>query len=135
VTVGYSGTPLAKKLGIKEKFTVLAINAPDGLAEWLDPLPDGVRFGTRYRSAEVALVFATTVGEMKRGVERAMRAIPRNGTIWLCWPKKASGIVSNLQSRDTTMGFMFPLGLVDIKVAAISEKWSGLKFVIRKELR
>jgi hypothetical protein len=132
---GYSGTRLARKLEIKDGSTTLIINAPAGLTDWLDPLPKGVRIGSRYRKAEIVLVFATTIAEMRRGVERAMRAIPRDGTIWLCWPKKASGVKSDLQSRDIMMGYMFPLGLVDVKIAAISEAWSGLKFVIRKELR
>jgi hypothetical protein len=132
---GYSGTPISKKLGIKEGFRVLAIGAPDGLDEWLQPLPGGARIGSRFRRADVVLVFATTVPQMRHGVERAMRVIPSDGTIWLCWPKKASGIESDLQSRDIMMGYMFPLGLVDVKVAAVSDVWSGLKFVIRKELR
>lgn len=61
--------------------------------------------------------------------------MPRDGVIWLCWLKKASGIASDLQTRDTVMGHMFDLGLVDVKVAAISDIWSDLKFVVRKELR
>lgn len=132
---GYSGTPLARKLGIKDGFRVLTIGAPDGFEEWLGTLPDDISVGSRFRSADIVLVFANTVPEMERGVTRGMRAIPADGTIWLCWPKKASGIVSDLQSRDVMMGYMFPLGLVDVKVAAISDVWSGLKFVTRKELR
>jgi hypothetical protein len=132
---GYSGTPLPRKLGIKDGFTVLTIGAPDELEEWLDPLPDDVRIGQRIRRADIVLVFAVTVPQMERGVERGMRAIPSDGSIWLCWPKKASGMESDLQSREVMMGHMFPLGLVDVKVAAISDVWSGLKFVIRKELR
>jgi hypothetical protein len=135
VTAGYSRTPLPKKLGIKEGSTTLVVNAPNDCETWLTPLPSGARIGSRYHSAEVVLVFAVSEADMRRGVQRAMKAIPRDGTIWLCWPKKASGITSPLQSRDTMMGYMFPLGLVDVKVAAVSETWSGLKFVIRKELR
>jgi len=135
VTAGYSGKPLAKKLGIKEEFTVLVVNGPDEVGRWLEPLPNGVRIGNRFRTAEIVLVFATTTKEMEVGVERAMSVIPRDGTIWLCWPKKASGIKSDLQSRDIMMDFMFPLGLVDVKLAAVSDVWSGHKFVIRKALR
>lgn len=80
-------------------------------------------------------MFAISQAEMHRGVGRALRVIPRDGTIWLCWPKKASGIKSDLQSRDVVTDFMFPLDLVDVKVAAISDVWSGYKFVIRKHLR
>jgi hypothetical protein len=114
---------------------VLALGAPDGLDQWLQPLPDGVRIGSRFRSADLVLVSSTTAHDMRLGVERAMRVIPSDGTIWLCWPKKASGMESDLQSREIMMGYMLPLGLVDVKVAAVSDVWSGLKFVIRKELR
>ena len=132
---GYSGTPLARKLGIKMDTTVLTVKAPSDLESWLDPLPASVRIGPRYRTADVVLVFATTIAEMKHGAERAMRTIPLDGTIWLCWPKKSSGIESDLQSRDTMMGHMLLLGLVDVKVAAVSDVWSGLKFAIRKQVR
>jgi len=133
--VGYSGSPLATKLGVKDGFTALIINGPDGFHSWLAPLPDGARVGSLYRKAELVFVFATTPAEMRSGVARAIRVIPKDGVIWLCWPKKASGIASDLQSRDTVMEYMFPLGLVDVKVAAISDVWSGLKFVIRRGLR
>lgn len=132
---GYSGTPLAMKLGIGPDSKVLTVSAPAELEELLAPLPDGVQIGPRFRTASVVLVFAITSEEMQRGVERARRAIPADGTIWLCWPKKASGMESDLQTRETVMDYMLPLGLVDVKVAAISDVWSGLKFVIRKELR
>lgn len=132
---GYSGTPLASKLGIREGSTVLTMGAPDGFTRLLDPIPDGVRIGNRYRSAEVVVVFARTEAQMRGGVERAMRAIPTNGAIWLCWPKKASGEVVPLQDRSVITDHCFPLGLVDVKIAAIDATWSGLKFVIRTELR
>ncbi|MCL1600093.1 MAG: DUF3052 domain-containing protein [Actinomycetia bacterium] len=132
---GYSGTPLAKKLGITDGFKVLAISGPADLDEWLEPLPEGVRIGSRFRTADIVLVFATTAAQMQSGVERALSALPKEGAMWLCWPKKASGIESELQSRDIVMDHMLPLGLVDVKVAAISDVWSGLRFVIRKELR
>jgi len=135
VTAGYSGTPLAQKLGIGANVKVLTIGAPTEFEELLAPIPEGVQLGSRFRTADVVLVFAVTSSDMDRGVERALRTIPTDGTIWLCWPKKASGIPSDLQTRDTVMEHMLPLGLVDVKVAAVSEVWSGLKFVIRKELR
>jgi hypothetical protein len=135
VSVGYSGTPLPQKLGIKEGTTVLLVGAPSDFGALLGPLPEGVRVGSRFRSADVVLVFARDVREMEKGVARARTAIPSNGAIWLCWQKKASGVTSELQSRTVVMGHMEPLGLVDVKVAAISEEWSGLKFVIRRELR
>lgn len=135
MTAGYSGTPLARKLGIGVDAKVLTIGAPVDLEELLAPMPKGVQLSSRFRTADVVLVFAIASRDMERGVARARRAIAPDGTIWLCWPKKASGIPSDLQTRDTVMEYMLPLGLVDVKVAAISEVWSGLKFVIRKELR
>ncbi len=135
MTVGYSGTPLPQKLGIKEGSRVLTISAPTGLDSWLAPLPDGVTLSSRIRSADLALVFAVTVAEMRQRVPRAAVAVPADGGIWLCWPKRASGIDSPLQRRDVVMEYMTTLGLVDVKVAAVSETWSGLKWVVRKELR
>ena len=99
------------------------------------PFPAGVRISSRFRNADIAPVFAVTTKDMHRRVERARRTFPPNGTIWLCWPKKASGMASGLQARDTVMNHMLPLGLVDVKVAAISDIRSGLKFVVRKDLR
>ncbi|GMQ93423.1 MAG: hypothetical protein BMS9Abin12_0900 [Acidimicrobiia bacterium] len=132
---GYSGALLADKLGIEHGSTALVINGPGEFLSWLAPLPEGTRVGSRYRKAELVFVFSTTPKEMRSGVGRAIRVIPKDGAIWLCWPKKASGIASDLQFRDTVMDYMFPLGLVDVKVVAISDVWSGFKFVIRKELR
>lgn len=132
---GYSGTPLARTLGVGSGARVLTIGAPSDLESWLAPIPDGASIGARFRTADIALVFAVTATDMKRGVERARKAIPPDGTVWLCWPKKASGLTSDLQSRELVMSYMLPLGLVDVKVAAISDVWSGLKFVVRKELR
>lgn len=135
VSVGYSGTPLAKKLGITQGSRVLTIGAPPELESWLEPLPADVTISARIRSADVALVFAITEADMRQRVPRAVNALPVVGAIWLCWPKKASGIASPLQHRDTVMGYMSTLGLVDVKVAAVSEVWSGLKWVIRRDLR
>lgn len=135
MSVGYSGTPLPRKLGIGEGTKVLLVRAPSDFEAVLAPLPVGARVGSRFRSADVVLVFARDVQEMEKGVVRARAAIPSNGSIWLCWQKKASGVTSELQSRTVVMGHMEPLGLVDVKVAAITEEWSGLKFVIRTELR
>jgi len=94
-----------------------------------------VRIGPRYRSASIALVFAVTEGEMIERVDRGRRVLPVDGALWLCWPKKASGITSELQRRDVVMRHMAPLGLVDVKVAAITDVWSGLKFVLRVDRR
>lgn len=135
MTAGYSGTPLARKLGIKERFRVLTVHPPGDLAELLAPLPDGVKVSNRIRTADVALLFAHTVSDVEETIDRVIAALPKDGAVWVCWPKKASGIVSELQSREVLLPPLFSRGFVDIKVAAVSETWSGLKFVLRTELR
>lgn len=135
MTAGYSGTPLARKLGVEPGMRVLAVRAPSGFEELLAPLPEGAVVGNRYRTADLAVVFARSEGDMRTGIERALGALPRDGAVWLCWQKKASGIISPLQDRSVVTSHLFPLGLVDVKVAAIDETWSGLKFVIRTALR
>jgi hypothetical protein len=132
---GYSGTPLARKLGIKDGFKVLTVRAPDELSELLDPLPTGARASNRFRSADMALLFVSKTAEVESVLDRLVAALPVDGAIWICWPKKSSGVASELQSREVTLVAPFARGLVDIKVAAISDVWSGLKFVRRKELR
>jgi hypothetical protein len=132
---GYSGTPLAQKLGIKEGSRVLVIDDPGAFIEWLAPVPEDVVIGARLRKADVVVVFCRNSSDLKRGLARALRAIPPDGSVWVAWPKKSSGVVSDLQSREVMLSIMFPEGLVDVKVGAISEVWSGLKFVVRREHR
>jgi hypothetical protein len=133
--VGYSGTPLTKKMGIVEGSRVLTIGAPAELREWLAPLPANVTLSHRIRTAGVVVMFCVSEADVRSGLPRATRAIGPTGSIWLCWPKKASGITRDLQNRDIMIALMFPSGLVDVKVGAVSEVWSGLKFVVRKEHR
>lgn len=133
--VGYSGTPLAKKLGIVDDTRVLTINAPSEFVDWLAPIPDRVALSSRLRTADVVVAFCVTEGDLMKARDRAVRAISPTGAIWICWPKKASGIDSPLQKRETMMEVMFQPGLVDIKIGAVSDVWSGLKFVVRTELR
>jgi hypothetical protein len=133
--VGYSGTPLAKKMGIVEGSRVLTLGAPNEFAEWLAPLPEDVTVSSRIRAADVVVMFCVTEADVTKTLLRATGAIGPTGSIWLCWPKKASGIESPLQNRATMIALMFPPGLVDVKVGAVSEVWSGLKFVVRKENR
>ncbi|MCL1595349.1 MAG: DUF3052 domain-containing protein [Actinomycetia bacterium] len=135
MTAGYSGTPLSRKLGIKNGFKVLTAGAPGDLSDLLAPLPDGVRVSSRFRTADVALLFARTSNDIEGAIDRVIAALPVEGAVWVCWPKKASGITSELQSRDVLLPPLFAKGFVDVKIAAISETWSGLKFVLRKEHR
>ena len=132
---GYSGTPLAKKMGILANSRVLTIGAPSEFEDWLQPMPEGVTMSSRIRSADVVVMFCVSEKDVIKALPRATAAIEPTGSIWLCWPKKASGIESPLQNRDTMMGLMFSPGLVDVKVGAVTEVWSGLKFMVRKENR
>jgi hypothetical protein len=132
---GYSGTPLAKKLGIKPGTRLLAVNAPADYAALLDPLPENVSF-LRAGADELDVVhlFTKTRSELIKLIDRSMTKIKQEGAIWVSWPKKASGIPTEV-NEDTVREVALPLGLVDIKVCAVDETWSGLKLVIRKENR
>ena len=132
---GYSGTPLAKKLGIKPGTRLLAVNAPADYAALLDPLPENVAF-LRADADELDVVhlFTKTRPELIKLIDRYMTKIKQEGAIWVSWPKKASGIATEV-TEDTVREVALPLGLVDIKVCAVDETWSGLKLVIRKENR
>lgn len=132
---GYSATPLAKKIGIKPGYRVKTGRAPANYQELLAPLPAGVHLSARFRSdVDLWHLFVKSRAELRVGLGRAMTEIKRDGMIWVSWPKKASGVLTDLTEsaiRDAAL----PLGLVDIKVCAVDETWSGLKLVIRKHLR
>lgn len=135
MTAGYSGTPLAKKLGIKEGFTVYAVNPPEHFAELLDPLPSAVSI-TENATKNVDLVhlFTNNRAELQKSLSEISRLIRQDGSIWVSWYKKAAKLPTEI-TEDLVREAAFPLGLVDIKVCAVDEKWSGLKLVIRKENR
>ena len=136
MTVGYSGTPLAKKLGIKEGMTVVTVDAPDNYVDLLVPLPEGVEMLAKTPTAPVDILhlFTNARDGLFRGVSEARSLIKQNGTIWVSWYKKDSKLPSEI-TEDTVREAAFPLGLVDVKVCAVDEKWSGLKLVIRRENR
>ncbi len=134
---GYSGTPLAKKLGIKEGFSILAIDPPNNYLELLGPLPENVSIesGTAiHTSFDLIHMFRNSRHELFRQLAECVRLIKQNGTIWVSWYKKAAKLPTEI-TEDTIREAAFPLGLVDVKVCAVDEKWSGLKLVIRKENR
>jgi hypothetical protein len=126
---GYSGTPLVKKLGIKSGDRVVLMNAPPGFKDELEDLPQGVRFARERSKAEVALVFSKSLLDLEKKFKTAAQSMTTAGMIWVAWPKKASGIETDLV-ESKVRGFGLSLGLVDIKVCAINDTWSGLKFVI-----
>lgn len=133
---GYSGTPLPKKLGIKEGARLALVGAPDAFLESaLAPLPDQVELRARARGPLDMIVFFTkTRAELERRFGKLASALDPAGALWIAWPKRASGVPTDL-TEDTLRDVGLPQGLVDIKVCAIDDTWSGLKFVIRKENR
>ncbi len=132
---GYSGTPLAKKLGIKPGMIVHVVNAPGDYAALVDPLPENVVILSRAEhELDLVHVFSKSRSELRAMLKTLQKKIKQSGIIWVSWPKKSSGIPSEV-TEDTVREFALPLGLVDIKVCAVDETWSGLKLVIRKENR
>jgi len=145
MTAGYSGTPLAKKLGMKEGFLVLVINPPNNYLELLKPIPVDFRFvgfpgDPPWPNKEISYgfdlihLFTNTRKELLMEVSESMRHMKSDGSFWVSWYKKAAKLSTEI-TEDTVREAAFPLGLVDVKVCAIDEKWSGLKLVIRKENR
>ena len=134
-SAGYSGTPLAKKLGIKVWASVVAVSAPAGYRDLLAPLPAGVRFGQRLSpSTDILHVFVTRRTDLEKALTAARPKLKPTGAVWVSWPKKAAGVPTDI-TEDTIRMVCLPIGFVDIKVCAVDDTWSGLKLVIRKELR
>ena len=132
---GYSGTPLPKKLGIKEGASVVLVHAPDGAAALIAPLPDGVRLGRRIgANADVVVAFFTRRAALEREFDRLRRGIHDAGGLWIAWPKRASGVVTDI-TEDVVREIALAAGLVDNKVCAIDATWSGLRVVVRRENR
>jgi hypothetical protein len=128
---GYSSTPLAKKLGIKEGSRIALVNAPKDFQSYLGELPDGVEFVQRLaKSLDIVLFFVVTERVLARDFARLAGKLAPNGMIWIAWPKKSSGVTTDLVfERVQRIGL--DVGLVDVKICAIDETWSGLKFVYR----
>jgi hypothetical protein len=132
---GYSGTPLAKKLGIKDGSRVFLANAPDNYARMVAPLPAGVRMvGTIDDRTDLIHIFVVRRRDLDTAVTRTLRLMRTDAVVWISWPKKSSGVATDV-TEDTIREVALPLGLVDIKVCAVDDTWSGLKLVIRKERR
>lgn len=131
MSAGYSGTPLVKKLGIKEGFRVALVGAPEGFRGELEGLPNGVSFVTTVRSQlDFILFFATTRSELTINFSLLAARLAPTGMLWISWPKKAAGVATDL-SDSIVREIGLDAGLVDVKVCAVNEIWSGLKFVIR----
>jgi hypothetical protein len=133
---GYSGTPLPKKLGIKEGSRLALVAAPDDFLEsTLAPLPDEVELRARARGPlDVIVFFTKSRADLERRFGKLASALHPAGALWIAWPKKSSSVETDL-TEDTLREVGLPQGLVDTKVCAIDDTWSGLRFVIRKENR
>ena len=132
---GYSGTPLAKKLGLREGHTVRWVAAPPELPQWLAPLP--ARRGVAPRlGIEVDLVhgFYTERARLARHLADCRARLREDAVLWVSWPKKSAKVATDI-TEDVIRELALPLGFVDIKVCAVSEVWSGVQRVLRKELR
>jgi len=132
---GYSGTPLPRKLGIKEASHLLLLAAPKDFIDVLKPLPDGVVFETKAGPrVDIAHLFVTRKEDLAKQLLELRKKLKPDAAVWVSWPKKASKVpttVSDITIREVAL----PMGFVDIKVCAVTEVWSGLKLVVRKELR
>jgi len=132
---GYSGTPLVKKLGIQEGSKLFLAGAPENYLKWVAPLPKAVTISPRmYSDVTLAHLFCTQKSQLQKLLRASFGKLSPNGVIWVSWPKKASKVTTDI-TEDTIREIALPMGLVDIKVCAVDEVWSGLKLVIRKENR
>lgn len=132
---GYSGTPLVKKLGIKAGDKIFLSGAPEHYPKLVAPLPDGVRFVARVGGdTDIVHLFAIRKALLAKSLRAALARLKPDGAIWVSWPKKSSRVPTDI-SEATIREIALPLGLVDIKVCAVDDIWSGLKLVIRKENR
>jgi len=134
-TAGYSGTPLAKKLGVKDASHVLLLSAPENYEQLLDPLPAGVVFENQVSpSVDIAQIFVSQKEDLAKHLKALRKRLRPDAQLWISWPKKSAKVASTV-TEDTIREVALPLGFVDVKVCAINEVWSGLKLVVRKELR
>lgn len=133
MAAGYSGTPLAKKLVIKPGHVLVLLDAPEG---WEVPeLPDGVEVRRDLRKApDTTIAFVRSQAELARRAPQLLKATRPTAAFWIAWPRKAGGHVSDMTEQSLRDTFL-PAGLVDVKVAAIDDDWSGLRFVWRKDRR
>jgi hypothetical protein len=132
---GYSGTPLADKLGFKSGQRACYVNAPETFEGLLGELPDDVQVCDGLLGPlDLIVCFVTSRRVLEQRLPALRRALAPAGMLWISWPKKASGVETDM-SEDVVRAVALPTGLVDTKVCAIDDTWSGLRLVIRKELR
>ncbi|HEX9629343.1 MAG TPA: hypothetical protein VF961_04940 [Pyrinomonadaceae bacterium] len=128
---GYSGTPLIKKLGIKAGQSVALVKAPKNFAQELQPVPDEVRFtSAAAKQLDFIMLFVDATRTLQKELPKLKRKLARDGILWVSWPKKSSGVATDL-SFDIVQQSGLKIGLVDVKICAVNDIWSGLKFVYR----
>lgn len=129
---GYSGTPLVKKLGFKAGFRAGLVNPPLEFERELAPLPNDVSIsvGVLSKQLDLIILFADSQKKLKTEFPRLARKLSENGMLWIAWPKKASGVITDLSDNEVR-NIGLDAGLVDVKVCAVNNVWSGLKFVYR----
>lgn len=132
---GYSGTPLARKLGIAEGARVFVWDGPREYRDLLAPLPDRVRFARGLDSdVDLVHVFVTARERLERALRTLRQTLRPDGIVWVSWPKKASGVRTEV-TEDVIRAAALPMGWVDVKVCAVDDTWSGLKLVVRRSER
>jgi hypothetical protein len=131
---GYSGTPLAAKLGIKAGMAVAAVNAPKDYAKLVAPLPGGARISAGAARAGLLHHFAMRRAELEAALRKYRASLGEDTPVWVSWPKRSAKLATDI-TEDVIRELALPLGYVDVKVCAVSDTWSGLKLVVRKALR
>lgn len=135
MSLGYSGTPLARKLGVTAGMRIALLDAPTDFVNSLGPLPERVGFTSRLGGhVDLVMVFVLRHGDLVRRLPAVRTAIAPNGMVWVAWPKRTSLVQADM-TENVIREVVLPTGLVDVKVCAVDETWSGLKLVIRKEQR
>ena len=133
--MGYSGTPLVKKLGLKSGLHAIFVNPPEHYATTLGELPPGIEFGATLKGQFDFIQFFTTQrADLEERLPELKAALTKTGMLWISWPKKAAKVPTDI-TEDILREVILPLGLVDVKVIAVDNVWSGLKFVFRVENR
>ena len=128
---GYSGTPLLKKLGVKPGFRVALVGAPKNFKEELGELPATAKFASASAdSLDLILAFVSSEKELRGKFAPLAAQLQKDGMIWIAWPKKSSGVITDL-TFNNVQRIGLDAGLVDVKICAVNEVWSGLKFVYR----
>jgi len=130
-TVGYSGKPLIRKLGLKDGQVLKPVGAPEAYADWIAPLPAGAVVDADAAVADLVHLFVGDRAGLEQGAAPALAAVRPGGMLWVSWPKRASPLFRDL-TEDGLRAVLLPTGWVDVKVCAVSADWSGLKFLRRK---